>query len=260
MPPAGDPYFPKNRDRKFVILNRESIKRGIIGEMRSEAKALGLTSRLTDAQRHASLRAALDGVASSDPVWVFGYGSLMWNPAFHFTEQRCGLVHGLHRRYCMWIMAGRGTPAVPGLMLALDRGGSCRGMAFRIAPEKVKEELDILWSREMGGGSYHWRWVNVRTPDGTVRALTFVINRDHVRYARKIPRNVLVAHLATAQGWLGSCADYLANTVAHMHEIGIDDGPMHDMLDRVRAHRGGAPHGQWEDGKWLSTMDQTARS
>ncbi len=243
-----------------MILNRESIKRGIIGEMRSEAEALGLTSRLTDAQRHASLRAALDGVAFGDPVWVFGYGSLMWNPAFHFTEQRCGLLHGYHRRYCMWIVAGRGTPEVPGLMLALDRGGSCRGMAFRIAPEKVKEELDILWSREMSGGSYRWRWVNVRTHDGPVRALTFVINHDHVRYARKIPRNVLVAHLANARGWLGSCADYLANTVAHMHEIGIDDGPMHDMLDRVRAHRGGAPHGQWEDGRWLSMMEQTARS
>jgi cation transport protein ChaC len=223
--------------------------------MINQTEMPGLVKRLTDAQRHASQRDALDSVAPGEPVWVFGYGSLMWNPAFHFTEQCNGLVHGYHRRYCMWIMAGRGTPEVPGLMLALDCGGSCRGTAFKIAPQNVEEELGILWSREMGGGSYHWHWVTVRTPAGPVRALTFIINRSHVRYARKIPRTVLVAHLATAQGWLGSCAEYLANTVAHMHEIGIAAGPMHDMLDRVRAHRGGAPRGRWEDGKWLSAMD-----
>jgi cation transport protein ChaC len=243
-----------------VILNRESIKRGIIREMIDQNEVLGPTNRLTDAERNESLRAALKGAKSGDPVWVFGYGSLMWNPAFHFTERRCGLVHGYHRRYCMWIMAGRGTPDVPGLMLALDRGGSCRGIAFRIAPEQVEEELDILWSREMGGGSYRWRWVTVRTEAGAVRALTFVINRDHVRYARNIPRRVLVAHLANAQGWLGSCAEYLANTVAHMHELGIDDGPMHAMLNRVRAHRGGAPRGQWEDGRWRTAMTQVEKS
>lgn len=244
-----------------MILNRDSIKRGIIREMISESESLGLAiKRFSDAERLESLRAALGGRKSGDPVWVFGYGSLMWNPAFHFTEQRCGLVHGYHRRYCMWIMAGRGSPEIPGLMLALDRGGSCRGMAFRIAPECVDEELGILWSREMGGGSYDWHWVTVRTESGPVRALTFVINHSHVRYARKIPRDVLVAHLAHAQGWLGSCAEYLANTVAHMHEIGIDDGPMHDMLDRVRAHRGGAPRGRWEEGRWRPAMEQAARS
>ena len=233
-----------------MILNRNSIKGGLIGELIREIESLGLINRLTDAECRESLRTARDAIAPGEPVWVFGYGSLMWNPAFHFAEKRCGLVHGYHRRYCMWIPAGRGTPEVPGLMLALDRGGSCRGMAFRIAPPNVDAELEIIWSREMVGGAYRLRWVAVRTETGLVRALTFVINRDHVLYARNIPRHVIVAHLATARGSLGSCAAYLANTVAQMHKLGIDDGPMHDMLNRVHAHRGGAPKGQWKGGKW----------
>jgi len=235
-----------------VILNRESIKHGFISDMIRKTDTPGLNNRLSDAERQASLRTAMKDAASGEPVWIFGYGSLMWNPAFHFAEKRGGLVHGYHRRFCMWIAGGRGTPEVPGLMLALDRGGSCRGMAFRIAPDQVDEELDIIWSREMGGGSYRARWVNVRTDRGMVRALTFVIDRDNLRYSSEIPRDLMIAHIANARGWLGSCAEYLANTVAHLRKLGIEDGPMHDMLNRVRAHAGGTPTGRWEDGRWLT--------
>lgn len=236
-----------------MILSRESIKSGIVSEIVREAEALGLTSRITDEERHESLRRTLAEVPSGECVWVFGYGSLMWNPAFHYCERRPGRVHGYHRRFCMWIAAGRGSPELAGLMLGLDSGGSCSGMAYCIAPEKVREELEIVWAREMGGGSYLARWVTIRTADGPVRALTFVINRHQPRYAGKLPQELLVAHLAMASGKIGTCAEYLTNTVEHMHALGIEDGQLHDVLERVRDYSGGPPQGRWENGKWLTT-------
>ncbi len=234
-------------------LDRDAIKRGVIDEMVQTARAEGFMHPVSPEERRQSLRAMLERHPDDAPVWVFGYGSLMWNPAFHFAEKRSGLIHGYHRSYCMWTAGGRGTPELPGLMLALDHGGSCRGMAFRIAPENVEEELEIVWSREMIGRAYRPCWVTVRTAEGPARALTFVIDRRYIRYAGKVPRDVQAAHLATAAGRMGSSMEYLENTVAHLDELGIGDGPMHDMLQRARAYDGPPPRGQWEDGRWRAT-------
>ena len=236
-----------------MILNRDSIKQGVVDELIRESVALGLTTPFTDAERNASLQAALGGATPGEDVWLFGYGSLMWNPAFHFAERRAGRVHGFLRRYCMWSAGGRGTPQQPGLTLALDRGGSCHGIAFRIEADKAREELEVVWAREMVGGSYRARWVTLQSghsSDGPVRALTFVVNRDHPRYAGDIPRDVATAYLATAAGPLGSCAEYLTNTVSHLDELGIVDTQMHGLLDGVRSFRGAPPHGCWEEGAW----------
>lgn len=236
-----------------MILNRDAIKRGVIDEWVRQTEADGFMVPYTPEQRRESLRAMLAQHRPGAPVWVFGYGSLMWNPAFLYAERRSGLVHGYHRSYCMWTAGGRGTPELPGLMLALDYGGSCRGIAYRIAPDQVEEELEIVWSREMIGRAYLSRWARVRTDRGLVRALTFVIDRSYIRYAGKVPRDVLAAHLATATGRLGSSMEYLENTVAHLDELGIQDGPMHDILERARAYDGPAPQGRWEKGRWLPT-------
>lgn len=236
-----------------MILNRDAIKRGVIDEWVRETAASGFMTPVPPEERRKSLQAMLDRHPPGAPVWVFGYGSLMWNPAFHFAERRAGLLHGFHRSFCMWSAGGRGTPERPGLMLALDHGGSCRGIAYRIAPEQVEEELEIVWAREMAGYAYRARWVRVRTGDDIVRALTFVIDRRYIRYAGKVPRDVQVAHLATASGRLGSGLEYLENTVAHLDELGIGDGPMHDMLKRTRAYDGPAPQGRWEKGQWLTS-------
>ncbi len=235
-------------------LDREAIKRGVVRDMVRESVRLGLTTPLSEEERIETLRVALAGRAPGAPLWLFGYGSLMWNPAFHFAERRTGLVHGYHPRYFLWTPVGRGSPQAPGLTLGLDRGGSCPGVAFRIAAENVSEELDIVWSREMIGGSYKARWVAVRTARGTVRALTFTTNRGHTRYAGALPSELVAAHLATARGPLGSCAEYLENTVDHLRGLGIRGGAMHDMLDRVRAYRGAPPTGRWEDGRWITTI------
>jgi len=216
------------------MLTRENIRSGAVRKIAAEH---GLTNILTDQELAASLGRMLDQVDLSEGVWVFGYGSLIWNPAFHFTDRVAGTVHGYHRRFCLWAHLGRGQPDRPGLMLGLDRGGSCRGVAYRIAPEAVMEELDILWRREMIGGAYRPRWVRVYLPDRTVAALTFTINPAHERYARGISDEEAAKAIAGASGFLGACADYLINTVDHLAELGIHDRPLERLRDRVLAQR-----------------------
>ena len=165
---------------------------------------------------------------------MFGYGSLMWNPAFHFAEQRPARLHGYHRRFCLNLKVGRGSPENPGLMLALDNGGSCHGIAYRIAPDKVNSETEILWMREMISGAYRPRWVTLHTHDNALRGLVFTINRENPRYIGRLPMEDIVERLATGEGELGSCRDYLLNTVAHLEEIGVRDAHLHDLAHRVK--------------------------
>jgi cation transport protein ChaC len=154
-------------------------------------------------------------------------GRLIWNPAFEFAEERCALLRGWHRRFCLKLYAGRGTVETPGLMLALDRGGACRGVAFRIPGPKVRQELELLWQREMFGGSYNARWVKLEgcgeTKGQKFRGLTFVINHAHPRYMPELTMDEMAGLIATGCGELGSCREYLENTVAHLLERGVRD-------------------------------------
>lgn len=177
----------------------------------------------SDEELEASLDEALASHSAGQDVWVFGYGSLMWNPAFLYEEQRLGSVRGWHRRFCLNLTRGRGTPECPGLMLALDRGGACRGMAFRIAADQVRSELLLVWRREMLAGSYFARWVNVTTENGPVRAVTFVVNQGHTRYVGRLSEAEAAARIASATGELGSCLDYFDRTVAALHAFGLRD-------------------------------------
>lgn len=218
-----------------MVLTRDAIKSGLARRMIAEQ---GIPMRtLSEAELAESLRATLAGEDLSDGAWVFGYGSLIWNPAFHFAESRTGRVHGYHRRFCLWTLLGRGCPERPGLVLGLERGGSCRGVAFRVAPEEIEQELPIVWAREMISGAYVPRWVRVHTADGAVRAVTFVINHAHERYARLLPEDRVAEVVATARGYLGPCADYLINTVDHLAELGIHDQPLERLRGRVIALR-----------------------
>jgi len=216
------------------LLTRERIRSGAILEHLREAVRLGLFKPLSEAERRASLVSTLAANPGRD-VWVFGYGSLMWNPAFHYIERRAGLVRGYHRSFCLRTELGGGEPGKPGLMLALDRGGSCHGVAFKIADDAVEEELDIVWKREMLAGAYRPRWLRVSSPDGDCHAVTFVINRDFRHYAGGLPECETVRYLATAGGRLGTCREYLENTVQQLDMLGVRDGTMHALLRKVRA-------------------------
>ena len=136
------------------MLNRESIRDGVIYEMLKQHQHLSKAVPKTAAERAASLQTTLArapaGTLEGD-IWVFGYGSLVWNPAFHYAEKRRGRIYGFHRAYCIWTHLGRGTPENPGLMLALDRGGSCCGAAFRIARQARRGAVDPMGARNGDG-------------------------------------------------------------------------------------------------------------
>lgn len=189
------------------------------------------------------LQASIDHVLQQNPgeqVWVFAYGSLIWNPVIHYIQRQVGMVHGFHRRFCLWTPVGRGTPENPGLLLGFDRGGCCRGIVYQIDPEIARSELLLLWRREMVVGSYIPRWVKVSSSAGSLFAIAFLINRAHPSYASKLDLETAVRHIATAHGELGSAADYLNQTIAGLAEAGIRDRSLLALQRQVwrSTHRG----------------------
>ena len=181
------------------------------------------TKVLPDHERDASLSSMLDDWGG-DAVWVFGYGSLIWRPDFAFDRKQRGLVHGYHRSLCLWSEVYRGTPERPGLVLGLKPGGSVHGVAFRIPAPLVREQLRILWARELVTGDYVPRWLDVRLDDGArARAIGFVMDRSAVSYAAGLEPAALLDTVCTASGRNGSCADYVLFTVRSLDEHGIHD-------------------------------------
>ncbi len=186
---------------------------------------------LTDAERAASLAAMLAARPVACPqesgdVWVFAYGSLIWNPAIHVIERVAAHTPDWRRSYCLQVKMGRGTPDNPGLMLGLAPGEGCTGVALRVAADRVAQELDILWRREMVAAGYIPRWVPIFVPAGGAplgHAIAFTINPQGPSYCAELPEPEMVQRLATARGQLGSSAEYLFNTHNGLAQIGIVD-------------------------------------
>lgn len=192
----------------------------------------------TDADYDAIV-AELIETAPESGLWVFAYGSLIWNPAYDVVERRVAVAHGWHRSFCLgWDRRFRGNPEQPGLMLALDRGGQCRGVIHRLPPETLKPNMDKLIRREMSmvPTAFPPRWIDVATAEGRVRALTFAMNRKSGRYVSGLSADELAGVLATACGFRGSMAEYLFSTVAHLGELGIHDRHLWRLQELV-AHR-----------------------
>jgi glutathione-specific gamma-glutamylcyclotransferase len=169
------------------------------------------------------------------PVWLFAYGSLMWNPGFAAAERRPARLYGYHRRFCLYSRDYRGTPERPGLVLGLDRGGSCHGIVYRLPPGRNAEALDRIWAREMTGMVYRMRRVTVETAAGRLAAYACIVRRDAPDYAGRMPLEDVARLLATAVGSRGSGRDYLANTLQHLVQLGIEDRE----LRRVAAQMAG---------------------
>jgi cation transport protein ChaC len=166
--------------------------------------------------------------------WVFAYGSLIWKPAFPAVEQRIATVPGWHRAFALKLTRWRGTPQRPGLMLTLDSGGSCRGIAYRMAKEGLRGCLIGLLKREMTSkpSTVAPRWVRASTEGGALRALAFTVDRAGPAYAGRLAEADIVETLSTAVGHWGSCAEYLLNTIENLERYGIRDR----MLWRLQAH------------------------
>lgn len=189
---------------------------------------------LSDAELEESLWQILEARAPDEDCWIFGYGSLVWNPLFHFEEKRVVTTHGYHRSFCLWSRINRGTLDRPGLVLGLDRGGRCRGVAYRIAPDRAENELRLIWRREMLLGAYIPRWVKVNDGETQFRAITFTINRAGPAYAGRLPPQTIIERLMTCRGRLGPGLDYLLHTADALRACGIEDRHLQELCDLAR--------------------------
>jgi cation transport protein ChaC len=194
-------------------------------------------ANLSPCELDASLHKVLSGWDGSSPLWVFGYGSLIWHPEFRYDVKTRAVVYGFHRSLCLWSREYRGTPERPGLVLGLEPGGSCRGVAFRLPADNAREQLKVLWEREMRTGSYTPRWLETRaTGEGVAKrfkALSFVMNREVTNYAGELDRTTLLETLRTARGRRGTSAEYLLSTVKTLSEYGINDRHLAELAEEV---------------------------
>jgi cation transport protein ChaC len=194
------------------------------------------TPLLTDEQLAASREKSLVNWDRKSDLWLFGYGSLIWNPGLPTVEAVRSKVHGYHRGLYLWSRVNRGTPEQPGLVLALDRGGSCTGIAFRLAAEGAIEHLEVLWRREMAMASYRPAWLPCTLADGRrVEALAFVMRREAASYTGKLADGVVRTVLGCACGRYGTTFEYVSRTVEALRESGMPDRALEALLRRCKA-------------------------
>lgn len=167
----------------------------------------------------------------SGPLYVFGYGSLLWRPGFSYIERRMARIHGYHRALRVWSFHHRGTEEQPGLVLGLDVGGSCVGCVFRVDTDARLEVARYLWAREMVTSVYCPRLVPVRVDDGSrITALTFVLDRSHVQYAGSISPETAASHVIHARGLSGCNPEYVRETLAGLDRLGVHDGTLRQVV------------------------------
>jgi cation transport protein ChaC len=172
---------------------------------------------------------------SATPVWIFAYGSLMWNPEMRFAEAVPARVHGYHRSFCLYSPEYRGTRDRPGLVLGLDRGGSCHGIAYRLPEASLAGEIDRLWTREMTGGVYHLTRLAVTTARSRVSGYAFTVRRDSRDYTGRLAAEAAARIIASSAGDRGANRDYLANTLRHLEALGIRDRGLRRIAALVEA-------------------------
>ncbi len=173
---------------------------------------------------------------SDADLWVFGYGSLMWRPGFAFAEHQIATVRGYHRALCVYSHVHRGTPEKPGLVLGLDRGGSCKGVAFRVPAMVASAAIAYLRQREQVTLVYRELLLQTRLADGRrVMALSYAVDRGHVQYAGRLARPELERLVLQGQGASGANPDYVRNTQAHLAQLGIRDATLDWLAQRLDA-------------------------
>jgi cation transport protein ChaC len=172
-------------------------------------------------------------------LWVFGYGSLMWRPGFAYLERIPARLTGLHRALCVFSFVHRGTPERPGLVLGLDRGGMCRGIAFRVAAAARGETIDYLRAREQVTSVYVETMRQIELEDQTrrwVRALCYVVDRSHVQYAGRLTLAESLHHVRQGHGRSGPNRDYVIETVRALEALGYREGELHLLAERLGGH------------------------
>jgi len=182
---------------------------------------------------HESLDSVLRHWNGSDDLWVFAYGSLIWRPGFAWQERRITTVKGYHRSLCLWSHHHRGSREIPGLVFGLDRGGCCRGVAFRVAAADVPQAFAALWEREMIDSAYTPRWLNCHSDAGCVSGLVFVLNRGCANYAGELTEENRMAAIRRAVGRSGACLEYVVETDKALRANGIEDCRLGALVRRL---------------------------
>jgi cation transport protein ChaC len=206
--PAAESFF---RDLDLAVIDAHAAKAGFPSGWRTSCEV-----------RETERRDWLEGHRSED-LWIFGYGSLMWDPSVEFTEVRHAFCGGHQRSFCLWDEGGRGSMEEPGLMLAIDEGGSCEGLAFRIEPDKLEHETFVLFRREMLAPVYRPVWLKLDTVAGPIEALGFAANHDHEDIKPGIPLQNQAKMIARAKGMFGTNLDYLSDMHERLEILGIED-------------------------------------
>ena len=214
-------------------LNRQALESKLLQKLLAHPE-LNLTI-LTDEELLASIRETLQQ-RDLTQLWIFAYGSLIWNPLFEYRERRIVNIDGWHRQFCLKAPLGRGTLENPGLVLGLEKGGSCYGVAYQLEiDDDLESELLLLWRREMVVGSYLPTWVKVFDGRQELEAIAFTINSQHSMYINNLSKEQIINCLATAKGILGSSAEYLEQTVNGLLIEQLEDKELIYLYERVKA-------------------------
>ncbi len=217
---------------KTIDLNRKNISED---KIRNMLRKKGLGNLLLDDKTLLESRRSFvpDNKKANKDVWLFGYGSLIWNPVIEIEESRIAKVFGYHRKFCLKTQIGRGSEEKPGLVLGLENGGSTSGLALKVNSLDTASELDLVWRREMITGAYKPVKVFGHTKKGNIEMIVFVINKSHTNYIGKISEAETAYTISSARGFLGSGKDYLDKTVESLVKLGINDSYLSRLQNRI---------------------------
>ena len=212
-----------------IKLTKKNIADGYIREFIN--KAQGGDKVLSDKELFQERNKIIPSSIENVNLYVFAYGSLLWNPTIDFEEQVFGKIYGYHRSFCMLTKLGRGSYKNPGLMLGLDKGGSCKGLLFKLKKKNDIENIDILFKREMVTKAYIPKLLSAYLNDGKqVKALAFTVDKNHKNYFKEKSYVKKIELILKANGFLGSCKEYLKNPSNSLRELGICDKEITNLM------------------------------
>jgi cation transport protein ChaC len=226
--------------KKMTILTRENLRNGSLRSRMAMPEGTAWSNERLDASFVDTWALRPEGAA-----WVFGYGSLIWNPLMPFEQQHTATLQGWHRSFCLRSVAGRGSPDRPGRVLSLMPGGAVQGVALQLPEAEARDEVRMLWTREMTGGGYLPQWQPVQLQDGrSVTALTFVANPEHPQHEHDACAETVARLVAVAKGAFGPNIDYVLSLDQALRERGLHDPYVEAIVQGVRAAQSqGLPQG-----------------
>lgn len=171
--------------------------------------------------------------AAGTGAWIFGYGSLMWKPGFDYLTAGHARLHGYHRSLCVYSWVHRGTRERPGLVFGLDRGGACKGFAFKVSGDDEADVINYLDERELVTDVYRRKRLMITLENGRVPAWCYVVRRDHPQYAGKLKEAELLSIIENGEGRSGHCRDYVISTVAHLEGLGVNDAVLKSVAQKL---------------------------